>query len=621
MAAVAEVLGRPVDPLTPFYELGLTTVTLARVRTLLERTLGAPVPASALYEHPTAAALATHLAGEGATHLSGDAGAPTAEPAVPDQRIAVIGMAAHFPGAEDLDAFWANLRAGRDSTRRFSAAELDRAGVPRARHQDPAFRSAAGVLTGLDEAAPEFFGISPMEAELTAPANLLFLETCYRALEHGGHAGPERDGRIGVYAGSGMQLYGHQDGPAPRQGDFLAAKVAYRLGLTGPAVNVQTACSTSLVAVHLAVQALLTGDADLALAGAAAVRTPQEAGYLHFPGSILSEQGRCRPFDAAADGTVGGNGVAAVLLKRLDRALADGDTVHAIILGSAVNNDGRGKAGFAAPSAAGQAEVVRQALRRAAVAPDTISYLEAHGTGTPVGDPIELRALAQVFGTERRESVPLAVGSVKGNVGHLDTCAGMAGLLKTVLMLKHGTLVPTANLAVPSPELGLADGPFHFPDGTTAWPAGPGPRRAGVSALGVGGTNAHVVLEEPPAPTTDPQAARTVALPVSAGDPDALRELCDALADRLTADPAVRPVDAAATLALGRPRLPFRRTVTGRTAEDLAAALRGRVGEEQASEPPTPAFVADRTAGPGGAADRARCSGSWPRWTACWTRP
>jgi len=618
-AAVAEVLGRPADPHLAFYELGLTSVTLARVAAVLERSLGTPVAPADLFAHPTAAGLAAHLAAAGATRQDpgADRGADPVPAIVPgiapaiglpqaDRRIAVVGMAARFPGAADLDAFWANLRAGLDSTREFTSEELERAGVPRDRSGDPAFRSAAGVLSGLDEADPGFFGISTSEAELTDPAHALFLETCYRALEHGGYAGPEAGGRIGVYAGSGMQLYGHQDHPAARpadpqaalsaafgsHGDFLAAKVAYRLGLTGPAVNVQTACSTSLVAVHLAVQALLTGDADLALAGAAAVRTPQEAGYLHFPGSILSEQGRCRPFDAAADGTVGGNGVAAVLLKRLDRALADGDTVHAVILGSAVNNDGRGKAGFAAPSVAGQSEVVRQALRRAAVEPDTVSYLEAHGTGTPVGDPIELRALAEVFGPGRPVGTPrIAVGSVKGNVGHLDTCAGMAGLLKTVLMLKHGALVPTANLDRPNPALGLAESPFYLPDTERPWPAGHRPRRAGVSALGVGGTNAHVVLEEPATPRPQPQTVREVVLPLSAAGPEALEHLGTELADCLAADPALRPADVAATLALGRPRLPQRRAVTGRTGAELAAALRSGAGGRRAGEPPVVAFV------------------------------
>ncbi|MGO4425494.1 beta-ketoacyl synthase N-terminal-like domain-containing protein, partial [Streptomyces sp. MCAF7] len=266
-------------------------------------------------------------------------------------------------------------------------------------------------------------------------------------------------------------------------------------------------CSTSLVAVHLAVQAVLYGDADLALAGAAAVHFPQETGYRSHPGSILSPTGRCRAFDAEADGTVGGNGVAAVLLKRLDRALADGDTVHAVILGSAVNNDGADKVGFSAPGVAGQIEVVRQALRRAAVPPDTVSYVEAHGTGTRLGDPVEMEALARALGEGTDRTGFCAVGSVKPNIGHLDSCAGMAGLIKTVLMLRHRTLVPTPHLTRPNPELGLDGGPLTLATELKPWSPPPGvPRRAGVSALGVGGTNAHVVLEEPPAPPATPTA-------------------------------------------------------------------------------------------------------------------
>lgn len=349
----------------------------------------------------------------------------------------------------------------------------------------------------------------------------------------------------------------------------------------------QTACSTSLVAVHLAAQALLSGEADLALAGAAAVHLPQESGYHSHPGSILSPTGRCRAFDAEADGTVGGNGVAAVLLKRLDRALADGDTVHAVILGSAVNNDGAGKVGFSAPGVLGQVEVVRQALRRADVPAETISYVEAHGTGTRLGDPVELEALGRALGEGTRRTEFCTVGSVKPNIGHLDSCAGMAGLIKTVLMLRHRTLVPTPHLARPNPELRLLGGPLTLATELRPWSVPDGmPRRAGVSALGVGGTNAHVVLQEAPPVPPKPASGLPVLVPVSARDTQALDELTGRLRDRLRQRPELAAADVAATLALGRPHRSVRTAAVGCTTEDLARALEAPVPASAA--PPGP---------------------------------
>ncbi|WP_049580272.1 beta-ketoacyl synthase N-terminal-like domain-containing protein, partial [Streptomyces sp. SBT349] len=513
---VEALLGRTVDPHTPFYELGMDSLALARLRGRLEERLGRALPRTAPFEHPTTAALAAHLAG-GTPERAARPATPAREtPRAEDDRIAVIGMSARFPGARSIAEFWANLRDGVDSVRVFTAEEAARAGLPAEEGDAPDRVRAAGTLHDVEGFDAAFFGMAPREAELTRPAHRLFLECCHEALEDAGYAAPGTGARIGVFAGSGMHLYGHQassvaappaeDGGDPATGmqttigeqpDFLASRVAYRLGLTGPAIGVQTACSTSLVAVHLAIQALVGGDADLALAGAAAVHTPQESGYR--PGSILSPTGRCRAFDAEADGTVGGNGVAAVLLKRLDRALADGDTVHAVIIGSAVNNDGAGKVGFSAPGVTGQVEVVRQALRRAAVPADTISYVEAHGTGTPLGDPIEFEALSRALGEGTDRVGFCTLGSVKPSIGHLDTCAGMAGLIKTVLMLRHRTLVPSLHLDRPNPALRLDTSPFVLGTELRGWTTADGvPRRAGVSALGVGGTNAHVVLEEAP---------------------------------------------------------------------------------------------------------------------------
>ncbi|CAL9560713.1 D-alanine--D-alanyl carrier protein ligase [Streptomyces sp. enrichment culture] len=617
---IAAVLGQPADPRTPFYELGLDSLSLTRLRSRLERRLDRRIARTALFEHPTADALASHLAaapgGDRAAARRKDSatprdgaddrrdGADDRRDGADDRRVAVVGLSLRFPGADSPDRFWANLRDGVDSVRVFGEEELAAAGLSPEQRRAPGLVPAAGVIDGVDAFDADFFGMSPKEARLTHPAHRLFLECCHEALEHGGHAAAEPGTRVGVFAGTGMNLYDHQhpraggapddpDDPATgmqaaigTQPDFLASRVAYRLGLTGPAIGVQTACSTSLVAVHLAVQALLNDEADLALAGAAAVHLPQETGYRSHPGSILSPTGRCRAFDAEADGTVGGNGVAAVLLKRLDRALADGDTVHAVILGSAVNNDGADKVGFSAPGVAGQVDVVRRALRRAGVPADTIAYVEAHGTGTRLGDPVELEALGRALGEDTRRTGFCAVGSVKPAIGHLDSCAGMAGLIKTVLMLRHRTLVPTLHLTRPNPGLRLDGGPLVLATELRPWPARDGvPRRAGVSALGVGGTNAHVVLEEPPVrPAPPPDApGLPVLVPVSARDARALDAYTALLGDRLRQRPGPAAADVAATMALGRPHRAVRAAAVGRTAEELAAAL-----DERRAAPPEP---------------------------------
>ncbi|MFH0245787.1 amino acid adenylation domain-containing protein [Streptomyces sp. HK10] len=644
---LAATLGRPnVDADLPFYELGLTSVLLVRLRARLEERIGTSIPQTAFFEHPTAGALAAHLSGaavpaerpSGAVEARAEkAGGErlhddTAPVDTADRRVAIIGLSLRFPGADSPDRFWANLRDGVDSTRVLGDEELAAAGLTPQQRRSPDLVPVAGTLDGADGFDADFFGISPREARLTHPAHRLFLECCHQALEDGGYAAAGPGARIGVFAGSGMNLYDHQqpaaDGepydpadPAAgmqsaigRQPDFLATRAAYRLGLTGPAVGVQTACSTSLVAVHLAAQALLSGDADLALAGAAAVHFPQETGYRSHPGSILSPTGRCRAFDAEADGTVGGNGVAVVLLKRLDRALADGDTVHAVILGSAVNNDGTGKVGFSAPGVAGQAEVVRQALRRANVPPETISYVEAHGTGTRLGDPVEVEALSRALGEGARRTGFCTVGSVKPNIGHLDSCAGMAGLIKTVLMLRHRTLVPTPHLNRPNPELALEGGPLTLAAELRPWSVPDGmPRRAGVSALGVGGTNAHVVLQEAPPATskTTPVSELPFLVPVSARDAEALDELTGRLRDRLRQRPDLRAADVAATLALGRPHHAMRTVAVGRTAGELARALRDpRPGPAAALGPVAFAFSGQ------GSARRGMASGLYAAYPA-----
>ena len=432
--------------------------------------------------------------------------------------IAIIGMACRFPGAPDIAAFWANLVGGVESIGLLDPAAAASAHAP---YRDrPNFRAAAGLLPDIEAFDAAFFGYSPREAEIMDPQQRLFLECAWETFEDAGVVPGRVDGLVGVFAGCGINTYfinnvHPQRNPFPNrtflesvqdfqlllgnQGDFVATRVSYKLDLRGPSINLQTACSTSLVALHLACQSLILGECDLALAGAATLRVPQDGGYLHEDGMVFSPDGHTRAFDAQAAGTTFGSGVAAVLLKPLQDALADGDTVHAVIKGSAVNNDGALKLAFTAPSTDGQAAVIREALSVAGVEPATIGYVETHGTATPLGDSIELAALKQAFGP--LPAGQCALGTVKTNVGHLSWTAGMAGLIKTVLALKHRCLPPSLHYATPNPHAGLKGSPFRVNDRLAAWPAASGhPRRAGVSAFGVGGTNAHVVLEEAPAP-------------------------------------------------------------------------------------------------------------------------
>ncbi|RLK58013.1 non-ribosomal peptide synthetase/type I polyketide synthase [Actinokineospora cianjurensis] len=497
-----------------------------------------------------------------------------------DRRIAIIGMAARFPGADTLDRYWQNLLSGVVSTHRSTRDELLAEGFSPSTVDDPGFVPVTGALDDIAGFDAALFGISPAEAAVLDPQHRLFLQICHEAMEHGGYTGTA--GRVGVYAGSGMNLYSLRSYLRARladtdaddqvaalrvvignEPDFLPSRVSYRLGLTGPAMSVRAACSTSLVAVHTAISALLAGDADLALAGAAALHVPRLAGYTYQDGSILSRSGKCRPFDADADGTVGGNGVAAVLLKPLAAALADGDTVHAVILGSAVNNDGSAKMSYTAPGLTGQIDVLRAALATADIDPASIGYIEAHGTGTALGDPIEVDALREVYG-DRRD--PLVLGSVKANIGHLDSCAGMSGLIKTVLALRHGTVPPLANLRTPSPALGLGEGPIVLPTEARSWPVA-GVRRAAVTALGVGGTNAHVILEQAPA-TPEPGGPVPWVVPLSAHDETALARLAERMADVVG---TVHSADVLTTLGAGRRRYRHRSVSWG---DDVAEVLR-----------------------------------------------
>jgi len=504
--------------------------------------------------------------------------------------IAIVGMAGRFPGARDVDTLWRNLRDGVDAITSFSDDELRAAGVPESVLADPAYVKAGPVLDDVELFDADFFGISAHEAELTDPQQRLFLECAWEALEHAGYDADRLDGRVGVFAGAGLNTYLLQlaaardilNSPDAFQAmlvndkDYLATRVSYKLNLRGPSISVQTACSTSLVAVHLACQSLLTYHADLALAGGVSITLPQGTGYRYQDGMIFSPDGRCRPFDAAAAGTVGGSGAGLVALKRIADAIADGDTIYAVIRGSAVNNDGAGKIGFTAPSVDGQAEVIAEALALANVDPATIEYVEAHGTGTPLGDPIELAALRRVFGQGRGRGT-CALGSLKSNLGHLDTAAGVTGLIKAALALHHRQIPPTLHFQRPNPDLEIEDSPFYVNAALLDWPRGSKPRRAGVSSFGIGGTNAHVVLEEAPAALAAPASAEwgRQLLVVSARTPAALDAASERLASHLRAHPDLDLADVAYTLQTGRRPFPYRRVASAQDSAEAARLLDG----------------------------------------------
>jgi acyl transferase domain-containing protein/thioesterase domain-containing protein len=509
-----------------------------------------------------------------------------------DTRIAIIGASGKFPGADDLDQFWANLRDGRESIRELSDQELREAGTSLRDLHDPQFVRRAGYLDGVAAFDAQFFGIAPRDAAVMDPQHRIFLELAWQALEDAGYDAERCAGPLAIYAGSGLSLYCarnlmHNKKLLDSMGEFavrhtandrnfLATLAAYKLNATGPSMNVQTACSSALVAVHLAVQSLLNGECDVALAGAVALHFPQQ-GYVYREGEILSVDGHCRAFDASSTGTVYGSGAGIVVLKRLQDALADRDDIRAVLLASAINNDGSDKVGFMAPSVSGQAGAIAQALELSGVSVESISYVEAHGTGTRIGDPIELAALSEAFGARTKRRGFCGIGSVKTNIGHLGEAAGIAGLLKVVLAMRAGLLPRSLHFQQPNPELGLPESPFQVVTETRAWPGAPGaPRRAGVTALGAGGTNAHVILEQAPSLAAAAPASRAEQLLVfSAKSEAALQAAARNLATHLRGRPEQALPDVAYTLQSGRKAFEQRGFVV---AGDHAGAVRALEG-------------------------------------------
>ncbi len=518
--------------------------------------------------------------------------------------IAIIGMSGRFPGAKNLDEFWNNLANGVEGLRHLTEEELRDVEIHYDEYKkDSAYVPATGLLDDVDMFDAAFFGIKPVEARTLDPQQRLWFETSWETLENAGYDPARFNGNIGVFAGSFMNSYVFYNLLPDRETiedfvrlqapeafmhminnerDYMPTRTAYLFDLKGPAINVQTACSTSLVSISLACRSILAGESDMALAGGVAIFLPQERGYFYQEGGMRSADGHCRPFDDKASGTVFASGLGCVLLKKLDRALEDGDNVLAVVKGTALNNDGTYKASYTAPSIEGQASVIEQAMVNADVDPDSISYIEAHGTATPLGDPIEIAGLQQAYADRTDYDNKIALGAVKSNIGHLDAAAGIAGVIKTVLALQNEMIPPTLHYENGNSEIDFENSPFFVADKSIDWPANPEtPRRAGISSFGVGGTNAHAILEEAPLlPETTPSRGAQL-LMVSAKSADALQNQVANLANWLEAHPNADLADVAFTLTFGRAELPHRCFVVATDVQDAIEKLRGKISNDE----------------------------------------
>ncbi|MGJ7489005.1 amino acid adenylation domain-containing protein [Variovorax sp. ZT4R33] len=586
-AAFARALGiDPVGRADNFFDLGGDSLRVLKVLADLQASSSQRLSTNLFFQNPTAQAIAREL--------DGVVTAPAAARAAPiggdvQEPIALVGMAGRFPGAADVEQFWDNLVAGRDTIRFFDDATLD-AGVSAALRADPAYVRARGVLDDVDQFDAAFFGINPKEATLMDPQQRLFLEICWECMERAGYAPDQQQRPVGVYAGMHNATY-FQRHVMPRddlieavgefavmlgnEKDYLATRVANRLNLTGPAISLNTACSTSLVAMAQAFHALRSGQCDMALAGGVAIHCPPNSGYLYQEGAMYSPDGHTRSFDAKAQGTVFSDGAAVVMLKRLSDAQADGDTIYAVLRGVGVNNDGAVKASFTAPSVDGQAAVVSMALASAGVDARSISYVEAHGTATPMGDPVEVAALARAYARHTADSGFCAIGSVKSNVGHTLMAAGATGVIKTALALHAQRLPASLHFDAANPSIDFDGTPFRVNAQLSAWPREAGvPRRAGVSSFGVGGTNAHVILEEAPLAQPSEPVAGPQLFTLSARTPTALARMAAQLADHLEAEPSLNLGDVAHTLRVGRKAFAQRLALVADGSAETVAMLR-----------------------------------------------
>jgi len=566
-----------------FFDLGGTSLLAVQSVLALREALGHDIPVVKLFQYPTARNLARHIEGAVAEDPY-QAAQERARRAGDHDAVAIIGMAGRFPGARTVEELWQNLRAGRESVTFFAPGELDTA----VDGKQPGYVAARGIVEDADKFDAGFFGETPRLADVTDPQQRVFLEVAWQALEDAGVVPARQGGRVGVFAGVGNNTYqwsnlasrpdvseavGAFQVMLGNEKDYVATRVAHKLNLQGPALSIHTACSTSLVAVCTAVRSLLDHECDVALAGGASITVPQRSGHVFSEGGMLSADGHTRSFDAEANGTVFSDGAGAVVCKRLREALADGDRIYAVIHGVATNNDGADKASFTAPSVTGQTRVIAAAQAMAHFEPDTISYVETHGTATPLGDPIEIEALTQAFRTRTDKVGFCAVGSIKSNFGHLTAAAGVAGLIKTALALHHRELPPNLNFRTPNPHIDFAHSPFKVQTALQPWTSAGRPRRAGVSSFGVGGTNAHVVLEEAPAAPTPGASLPRHLLLLSAKTAPALDVATANLQRNLTEHPALPLADVAYTLQARRSGFAHRRFLVCRDAADAAEGL------------------------------------------------
>ncbi|HEV2682609.1 MAG TPA: beta-ketoacyl synthase N-terminal-like domain-containing protein, partial [Rhodanobacter sp.] len=577
-----------------YFELGGNSLISLQLIAELQGEFNVPLSPILLFEAPSVSALTKHLlpVDEASIHvpakLDMNKRRQRARHGTTRSSIAIIGMSGRFPGADDVKTFWNNALNGVESLTLFTDEELREAGVDPALIHNPAYVKARGIIEGIDLFDAGVFGFNPREAELMDPQHRLMLEVAWQTMEHAGYDSHRYDGPIGVFAGTMQSLYQlrlHSDRELWSGLDFfdtamantqdsLSTRISYKLNLSGPSLSIGTYCSTSGVAIHLACQSLRSGESDMALAGAVSLRVPSRQGHLYEPGNQGSPDGHTRTFDARAQGTVFSDGVAMVLLKRLEDALEDGDTIHAVIKGTAINNDGSLKAGFTAPSVERQAEVIAMALDDAELTATDIHYIEAHGTATELGDPIEVAALTRAFRQTTAEKQFCLLGSIKSNFGHADRAAGVFGVIKAAHILQTGLAPPTLHFEQPNPKMDLANSPFFVSNQLYRLPATATPRRAGVTALGVGGTNAHIILEQSPALPPSAPGKLWNFLTLSARTPTALDTMRENLAEALEAEESIQLEDAAFTLHCGRRELGERLAVVGRDRAEMVEALR-----------------------------------------------
>ncbi|MBW2208722.1 MAG: AMP-binding protein, partial [Deltaproteobacteria bacterium] len=562
-----------------FFELGGNSLLALKVIARIRQQMGDEISVVKLFQYPTISLLEKYLvsgvdAGAELNQLQFRAEQQSRHDSQPG--IAIVGMAGRFPGAADVEQLWRNLCDGIESISYFTEETLDNSIDPAVRH-NPAYVGARGIMDDADKFDAAFFGITPREAEIMDPQQRVFLEIAWHALENAGYDSERFPGLIGVYAGTGNNSYYHENvwrhpdkiaslgsflTMVANEKDYVATRVAHKMNLTGPCISIHTGCSTSLVSVCEAFRSLASYQCDIAIAGGVSVTSPIRSGYLYQEGGIFSADGHTRSFDSEASGTVFSDGAAAIVLKRLDDALESGDHIHAVIRGVALNNDGAKKVSFTAPSVDGQAAVIAMAQANAGVDPDSIGYIEAHGTATPLGDPIEMEALTQAFRYRTDRKQFCAIGSIKSNLGHLTSAAGIAGLIKATLSVERGILPPTLNVKKPNPKIDFDNSPFFVNTSLGQWEGGSAaPRRAGISSFGVGGTNAHIVIEQAPELPDSGLSRPAQLLLLSAKNTQALDVATDELQAHLLANPETNLADTAFTLQTGRQHFNQRRLV------------------------------------------------------------